>query len=380
MKIKVILAGFGKPEIELKHTILTKNIERLEMSEHDYDMDIYIYDDTVLIMDSGITMNYYYEKGYPGNFLYSYRDKDLTGYDYVFLFMDDVELHFPVDDFFRDCIAHVESMESTIFSPCLSDEIVRHNSSLEHMFYREGTECPQKIVDKNLEYFCYFMDCPTFRRYISYFTPETQCMWGLDIILPFRFNAYIVYKYTMTHYLQGGIQSDTDTIGEYNANLSSITLSDIRSLVSRSDKEWTLVLCRYLSEGDVVVDFNSEMDMTMYACCALSCSEVHIINSIRYFTSTVINVLSRFIRIHLNTPVDTADVAILNMRFIYKPEVLIRDHGIRKYAVLMNYHHNENWKSIISCEHRIVYSSRKTGVMVVRCNRTQQESNVDHCP
>ena len=380
MKIKVIVAGFGKPELDLKRTILKKNVERLRTSVHDYDMDIYIYDDTFLIID-GIDVNYYYEKGYPGTYFYSYQNKELEGYDFVFLFMDDVELHFSVDDFFRDCLAQVSDTESTIFSPCLSSEIVRHDASLDHMFCKEGRDSPCKLVDQNLEYFCYFMDCPTFRRYVSYFTPSTKCMWGLDIVVPFRFNAYIMYNHTMTHYLQGGING-LDTMGEYNANLSSITLSDIRFLLTHTSEEWRnrlTILDRYLSEGMSVLDYQNETNLVLYTCCVRSCSEVYIMNNIRYFNRKDLNLVSRFVTLHFNQVKAGVDVGVIDVRYLnQRLDEFVRD--IRQYIVLLYYTQKNNWTTLITDSYRIVYSSRKTDMMVIRCNRTPQGSIADPCP
>jgi hypothetical protein len=181
----VFITGFGMPNIEIKLQILQKNLQILAKWKDKYEISLYIYMYSVQfdgIFDD-IDFSKYISKaeiilkpGIVGEFIYNDVSTVYNQYEYVILFLDDIELQ---DSFDLDKLLMVYNLEQldilglplTIDSPCNYKFMLQQ---LDIFNYRETNF---------VEFFFYFISSKNFPKYLRFYSADIRWCWGIDLAL-----------------------------------------------------------------------------------------------------------------------------------------------------------------------------------------------------
>lgn len=189
LRIGCFLTGFGEPNIETKKEILLKNLEVIKTWKEKYDVDLYIYLYTPSYLDklNELELNKYVSNvhinakpGIVGEFIYREVSKHYEQYDYIFLFLDDIELP---KDLSLDMMMLVYNKEQLdiLGLPLTLDSPANHAFMYQNIeMIREGYTYRETNF---IEYFVYFISSIKFPKYLAFFNSETRWCWGIDLSL-----------------------------------------------------------------------------------------------------------------------------------------------------------------------------------------------------
>jgi hypothetical protein len=201
----VIIPGFGKPELDIKMTILKNNMNKLITSMDFSSVRIHIFQyDTGFEMPIDIAMNpsvtITKESGILGQFLYKHVTPNYVNqYDYLLILLDDVEI---VDVAWSEVIMMKKLLKYDVASCCLKEgfmsfwDFTKHLSD-KNIWIREQSIC---------ELFCYMMDAKSYEKYYQFIDIQNPWMWGMDLILQSKMNLQcaVFNKFIASHYIRGG--------------------------------------------------------------------------------------------------------------------------------------------------------------------------------
>jgi hypothetical protein len=206
-KIGLFLTGFGAPNIEKKTEILVHNLEIVKNWKDMYELDLYIYLYTPSYLEelTKIDFTSYVKKveiidkpGIVGEFIYRDVSKHYTKYDYILLFLDDIELP---PDLSLDKMLTVYNLEKLdiLGLPLTLDSPANHKFMTQDIqILREGYNYRKTNF---IEYFFYVMSSNNFRKYLSFFTDRTKWCWGIDLALSmYGIELGILECYPIKHY------------------------------------------------------------------------------------------------------------------------------------------------------------------------------------
>jgi hypothetical protein len=200
------LLGFGDPFIEKKLNILKTNLETIKKVNDHYIVDLYIFVYTIEKQDILNTIQFrnyvsnvyiHTERGIVGEFIYKYVSKQHQLYDYIVLFLDDIELG---DTFDIDKILYIYKNEQLdiLGLPLTLDSPANHKfmlSKKDNKFNYRQTNF--------IELFFYFVSKENFKKYLKLFDKDTRWCWGIDLCLHnLGFKLGIYDEYPIRHYFK----------------------------------------------------------------------------------------------------------------------------------------------------------------------------------
>jgi len=198
----VCVPGFGAPEIELKCSILSKNLQIIKQYPWSkLHVRICVYDNTripeeTLAMHPEIEV--IYEKGIVGEFIHRYANPNaMESFTHCLLLLDDIELQQNIN--IDRMLYLIEYFKLDILSPSLtmdSKHVYKYMlTAPSHMY--EMKFCPA------CEMFCYLMPLKSYQLYYPHVDCNNPWMWGLDLILErqLRLHVGIMNTMTMRHHL-----------------------------------------------------------------------------------------------------------------------------------------------------------------------------------
>lgn len=208
-RIGCFLTGFGEPNIEVKKEILLKNLEVIKTWTEKYDIDLYIYLYTPNYLDklNELELNNYVSNlfviarpGIVGEFIYRDVSKSYENYDYVFLFLDDIELPKNLSLDIMILVYNKEQLD-ILGLPLTLD------SPANHAFMYQNIEMFQQGYNYRetnfIEYFVYFISSVKFEKYLAFFNKDTKWCWGIDLALYNNgMKLGILDKYPLKHYFK----------------------------------------------------------------------------------------------------------------------------------------------------------------------------------
>ena len=189
LRFGFFLTGFGLPNIEVKKDILLKNLEVMKGWKDTYEIDLYIYLYTPSYLDnlnelqlSKYVSNVYItaQPGIVGEFIYREVSKHYQNYDYIFLFLDDIE--FPKNLSLEMMMLVYNKEQLDILGLPLTMD-----SPANHAFMYQNTEMITQgytYRETNfIEYFVYLISSIKFPKYLAFFNKDTKWCWGIDLAL-----------------------------------------------------------------------------------------------------------------------------------------------------------------------------------------------------
>ena len=229
LRFGFFLTGFGEPNIEVKKDILLKNLEVIKGWKEKYEIDLYIYLYTPSYLDelnklelTKYVSNVYItaKPGIVGEFIYREVSKHYQNYDYIFMFLDDIE--FPKDlSLEMMMIVYNKEQLDILGLPLTMDSPANHAFMYQNIdMVREGYTYRETNF---IEYFVYFISSIKFPKYLAFYNKDTRWCWGIDLAL---YNNGIklgmLDSYPLKHYFKAC---------SYSKNLPdpSIELNSIKS-------------------------------------------------------------------------------------------------------------------------------------------------------
>ena len=208
-KIGLFLTGWGEPYVQKKKEILLHNLKVIKTWKQEYQLDLYIYLYTPSCLDilreipfldyvSNIVI--VPKPGIVGEFIYRDVSKLYTKYDYVILFLDDIEFspHCSLDKlisiYTRERI-DILALPLTVTSPHNYSFMLQDISMIQQGYtYRETNFA---------ELFFYLLSSKNFKNYLKFFTNATRWCWGIDLTLyPNGIRIGIAETYPLKHYFK----------------------------------------------------------------------------------------------------------------------------------------------------------------------------------
>lgn len=188
-RIGCFLTGFGEPNIEIKKEILLKNLEVIKSWKEKYDVDLYIYLYTPSYLDKlneldvkKYVSNVYItaKPGIVGEFIYRDVSKHYEGYDYIFLFLDDIELPKNLSLEMMILVYNKEQLD-ILGLPLTLDSPANHAFMYQNIdMVRQGYTYRETNF---IEYFVYLISSSKFEKYLAFFNKDTKWCWGIDLAL-----------------------------------------------------------------------------------------------------------------------------------------------------------------------------------------------------
>lgn len=209
------LIGFGQPFIEKKIEILKNNLEVLKKIKEIYEIDLYIFNYSIdcsilnTIDFKQYVSNVYIrdEKGILGEFIYNYVSFQYKKYDYMGLFLDDIEFYKEFDIKKVIKVYELERLDILGF-PLTRDSPTNH----EFMYTMNDPEYNYRETNF-IEMFFYFISNRNFPKYLQFFNKLTKWCWGIDIALHDKgIKMGMLECYPIKHYFKAK---------SYNPNLPS---------------------------------------------------------------------------------------------------------------------------------------------------------------
>ena len=208
-KIGLFLTGWGEPNVSKKKEILLSNLNVIKTWKEQYELDLYIYLYTTSCLAELQTIPFTEyvsnitiipKAGIVGEFIYGDVSKRYHQYEYVILFLDDIQfsqkcsLDKLIWIYEREPI-DILGLPLTVDSPSnhtfmVQDQIMIHQGYT----YRETNF---------VEYFFYMISSKKFKKYLNFFTNRTKWCWGIDLILyPNGIRMGMVEIYPVKHYFK----------------------------------------------------------------------------------------------------------------------------------------------------------------------------------
>jgi hypothetical protein len=189
LRFGFFLTGFGEPNVEVKKDILLKNLEVIKGWKDKYDIDLYIYLYTPSYLDklnelelSKYVSNVYItaKPGIVGEFIYREVSKHYHDYDYIFMFLDDIELPKDLSLEMMMIVYNKEQLD-ILGLPLTIDSPANHSFMYQNIdMIREGYTYRETNF---IEYFVYFISSIKFPKYLAFYNKETRWCWGIDLAL-----------------------------------------------------------------------------------------------------------------------------------------------------------------------------------------------------
>lgn len=203
VKLFAIIPGFGAPHVETKLSILKRNLDVLQRYAWSHlQIRICVYDDTEL--PAWVThhpcVQVVREPGIVGDFLIRHATPDdVDAYDYVFMLLDDILLS--TDFPWHHIIVWKRDFGFNIMSPTLTSD---SKYVYRYMLQDSESACTLRSV-RVCEFFCYFMDASSYKRYYQHLDTNNPWMWGLDLIIDKHMNLSVglMNWVTMKHFFHG---------------------------------------------------------------------------------------------------------------------------------------------------------------------------------
>lgn len=222
----VLVPGFGAPHVDEKLRILRSNVQRLQNSKAFSKIHIRVccYDpsSTFTNMETDLWNNpnieWIAKPGIVGQYIHQYANpRDVEGYDYVMIILDDVELMPDVD--MTKMIGYVKALHLDILSPSMT---TNSKYQYQYMLHDPTLFCQIKIVAA-CEAFCYLMPKASYLKYYSIIEPDDNpWLWGVDLVLHRYHNMHValVNNMQMHHHFKGEcyrLRRDTSPSDGYNS-------------------------------------------------------------------------------------------------------------------------------------------------------------------
>lgn len=222
MRILVVITGVGEPNFDQKIIHLNNNFNLLYKTKPKksiIDFEIIYYDDRLneFTFDQKFNIKKIYNKGLVGDHIFNHlSQKNFSGYDYVVIMLDDIELceNFDLNEMINLQIKH----EISIFSPSLTtDSIINQYNMVTKPHHKD-----KLIIQNHLEYFCYLF-CLSDQKikdalyaWLSLFSADTKYTWGIDFSLANCLNlkCAIHNDVNMRHFYRGTHQG-SDAMNEW---------------------------------------------------------------------------------------------------------------------------------------------------------------------
>ena len=223
----VIIPGFGAPHRDEKFRILRKNIECLHRNSSFSKISIRVccYDpECASKIDKELwqypSIEWIFRRGIVGQYIHQYATpKDVEGYDYVMVLLDDVELMEDVD--MTKMILYQKQLRLDIITPCMT---TNSKYQYQYMLHQPNQPFQLKIVAA-CEAFCYFMPVDSYVKYHAIIEPEDNpWLWGVDLVLYkyYRFHIAVLNTMRMHHHYKGecyAMRQDKQPTEGYNSVL-----------------------------------------------------------------------------------------------------------------------------------------------------------------
>ena len=209
LKFGFFLTGFGLPNIEIKKEILLKNLQIMKEWKDKYEIDLYIYLYTPSYLEklnelelSKYVSNVYIiaKLGIVGEFIYQEVSKHYQNYDYIFMFLDDIELPKNISLETMMLVYNREQLD-ILGLPLTIDSPANHT-----FMYQNIEMCQQGYTYREtnfIEYFVYFISSIKFPKYLAFFNKDTKWCWGIDLSLYINgMKLVILDSYPLKHYFK----------------------------------------------------------------------------------------------------------------------------------------------------------------------------------
>lgn len=186
-KILIAVCGLGDPNGEVKKKGCIRNLEILQKTapkNSQIYIKIFCYDDLDLYEFNRFeNCEIIRETGIIGQFIYKYLSpKNISGYDNLFLMLDDIELQDNVN--LADMIEIQKESQFDILSPsATADSKISHNG---FMKMRKHIQKNTLLSLNFLEFFSYLFDLnksESYEKWYSLINEKTKWMWGIDMAL-----------------------------------------------------------------------------------------------------------------------------------------------------------------------------------------------------
>lgn len=218
-RIGFFLIGFGCPNLGVKLDILAHNLQVLKsqrLKERVGVVDLYIYCYTprdakealeqppmALLMAETMSNVFIVEKkGIVGEFIHHEVSKEHAKYDYVVLFLDDIQL--PLNfDMGRMLSVYNREQLDILALPLTSDSPYNYKFMLQREdLRREGYTYRQTNF---AELFFYVLSAANFgRKYLPFITKDTKWCWGIDLALHnYGLKMGLMECFAVKHYFKG---------------------------------------------------------------------------------------------------------------------------------------------------------------------------------
>ena len=208
-KIGLFLTGWGEPNVSKKKEILLSNLNVIKTWKEKYELDLYIYLYTTSCLDELQTIPFTEyvshitiipKAGIVGEFIYGDVSKRYHQYEYVILFLDDIQLS---QQSSLDKLIWIYQREpiDILGLPLTVDSPSNHSFMLQdQIMIRQGYTYRETNF---IEYFFYMISSKKFKKYLNFFTNRTKWCWGIDLILyPNGIRMGMVEIYPVKHYFK----------------------------------------------------------------------------------------------------------------------------------------------------------------------------------
>jgi hypothetical protein len=205
MKLLVVVPGFGEPKLEFKSRLLRSNLERVrDTFSGAVDVKLFNYGrDAANIAVDGVAVEEVVGPGIIGQFLYRHvRPQVVSGYDYVIVMLDDIELSASVN--IDRMILNYEKYAFDILSPSLTrDSVYSH----QYMLQREDSVKRIRIT-QCLEMFLYLMRPTSYTKWFNLLDERSVWLWGIDYALyNYGIKTGLMDTMTVKHHIKGASHS-----------------------------------------------------------------------------------------------------------------------------------------------------------------------------
>jgi hypothetical protein len=194
-RLLVVVPGFGPGHIDLKRTILSKNLDLIRRTyTGSVDVRVFNYGD---VSCGAIGVDERFQRGYVGQFLFNHITPDsIKAYDDILVILDDIELsdNIIVDEMFHN----LKHYNLDIVSPALSP-----TSKFSHRVMLQQNTNGIRIAPF-VEFFSYFMTPASYTKWWNLLNKDSAWLWGIDFALFYKgFKLGLTDTHTIHHHIKG---------------------------------------------------------------------------------------------------------------------------------------------------------------------------------
>jgi len=220
VRVRVIVPGFGAPNLEKKIDIFKNNLDILVKTRPEnctLHIHVHIYDDSEtpipMLSSHGNTswgsITYHRGAGIVGQFIATHSTVLECECDKVFIVLDDVELmpSFHLGEAIRvqeACFLDILSPTLTNQSPTFYNYMKSSYGPIYSKLPNSSKPVPLVRITSACELFCYLMNANSFIAWCMHLDPANPWIWGMDLLLTHKFGLRVgmLPHMTVHHHFQ----------------------------------------------------------------------------------------------------------------------------------------------------------------------------------